>query len=174
MKQLDRWIIEKHERVANGVQRYTGINCFGMAHISLVCATFLAIIWFTLEERNIVAVSLCSLVILFMGSLWWKIIESTETLTGNMQFINPIRFLWEIRSLILLVSIISFLIMISGHLLIRGGFTFCYVSMMYFMACTPLPPGTSKIPKLLTSLREKAEIIFLPPPEPIPIRVWNN
>ncbi|MDD2565630.1 MAG: hypothetical protein PHZ26_02280 [Candidatus Gracilibacteria bacterium] len=107
-----------------------------------------------------------------------KYLEKFYSKVTGESYVNPLRLLKQasrIENLIFLLLIIGGLNYFSNVIPKIFYYSFLvrkitYVVLMYLMACTPLPPGTSKIRSWINNFTEKFERFFSPEPCPIPIQ----
>ena len=170
-RKLDTDLLDLFQKFSDKIQIFSGIDCLKQGLISH-SASSLLMAWFMLEAlsfRKLLTPSLIvnSAVLVFLffsvGYLMYEITKriidnQTEEGLRNVNYIDYYpgrKGFWMLFPLFFLMAV-GYDISALNKLCV-----FCFgvfsVSFVYLLSCTPLPPGKSKIKKLIESLFVKKE-----------------
>lgn len=189
LEALDEFLISQvFEKLAHWTQRMFGFHCFNWARVSVI-GSFLSIGVFILYASLTLmllpvpyflktGLALCYLAMLL--PIWWsninklllvKLLEivflsdghnpptaNNMRIAGRSSRINNLFFTGLIVACFLIVGTIEGTFpLVAGWLLLQDFYG-------YFIACTPLPPGTSKVREFLNAFKRIRVLVPLPSP----------
>ncbi len=178
LDKIDDFLIEKFERQAHKFQRLTGKDCFWLAELFLYIAAGLMIStnFYSAEVSPQPHLALlCGMSFILFLSAYLSLLVTKRQFEVNPKFKNQERLnKWSriIRKLYVTMILLNGII-ISGDLQCSPYtvyvFSFCLYGVFYYLlACTPLPPGTSMLKKVLNKIREAFTLSPTALPDPIP------
>jgi hypothetical protein len=157
MSRLDAWILRRCEGFAHALQRQCGVNCFHIAKLFFVgvcCLLLVELIQRIVAHKiiawdyvfNGLAILACCTVVFFHDDA--AAMQRLSDRLGNPRKITD--RLWRYGCLCM--SLIDLLLMREQG---RANvpFSWLFLGALYFAACDPLPPSTSKLGNWLRSLR---------------------
>ncbi len=162
---FDQWLIGKFETFAHWFQRWTGKTNYFLARITF--ANAIALVGFFAWMRG---GFFLPIVFGFCGLLWMHLLSRDEEMAYRRMekgVANPEKYEWcGVRMVAVGVALFLFFLFLYAFLLLRGQFSqpesigifsgygglLFYPISLYFSACDPLPPGTSKIRAWFESL----------------------
>ncbi len=160
---FDSWLISVFERFSHWFQRFTGRDNFWLAWVLFYTWVIFSIweMYIANQHSNqtMTFIVMASLLILYMI---WQIflaimVSSFRSMKlGTSMTRNPLEHIFWVR-LLRLYNVTLALWSLSKLLLGKetlGGLSAVsiHTSMWYFFSCTPLPPGESKLTKLVASI----------------------
>ena len=172
---FDQWLLDKFEQFSHKSQLWIGKNCFWWARLTLILYFLFLIIpkplyvegetWKLLLRIRPFAVMVGLAGLFVMRKEIKEIEKKLSKLVGG--YINAQRLNWKLRILIILITLV---VSIIGPLeTVWYLCAICFVSTMYFMACTPLPPAPSKLKEWLKNKLLAVKKLFAPIPQPVPV-----
>lgn len=151
----DVWLFARFEKFAHRWQRLTGLTCFWLFRCSFalsyvaMCADTLSGVS-SYADGRIVYVVMNTIAYAVVWVRFRIVITYVERTLKAGATRNPVESVGRpIRSSLLIVE--SFM-MLSALELSQGMFALhiiCFVSALYFVSCTPLPPSKSTVRKLV-------------------------
>lgn len=175
---FDQWLLDKFERLGHKSQLYIGKDCFWWAHCFLVIASLFFLLpkppWGNLTHilQRITSGKIIITVFLFFFirlGIYYNETQVKSKLDNG--FINPKRLLWQVRIiLIIALAILDILSQSSMFSLCSLGF----MIVIYFVACTPLPPAPSKLKEWLKNRLRAVKKFFTTMPQEVPVPVPSN
>lgn len=172
---IDDWLFDRvfEKKIAHWFQRWTGKTNFFLAKVSISIGCLVMSLpkgSLPLNLSVLVAFYCLVLLILFLGVIIsfekrYEEIEMKESAINISRLRDrPIRF-------ISVVSAIALVVFSTEQQLLQLMFWIPFLSTTYFLACTPLPPGTSKCRQKWNSLLAKINSALAPSPTLVPIPV---
>jgi len=179
---IDKMLLEIFERFSHDVQEWTGINNFEQARwvtrlFILAClgqylfiiyevpvTPILDSVWFLLMRHKIR---------LGESSVDMSVDNPTRNKMAISHYEQGVRLFWLILfSCVVIISIRGWIIangngIITPFIFLNIGKYSCTVITIYLAACTPKPPGKSKVRKFVEGIGKKLRNL-IPSPEPVP------
>ncbi len=188
VKLFDTSMLSIYQKFSDWFQKTFGPTNFSLARACLMCLCLLNLSWFVipviiLKDFAFTTIILMVLVviILFLGFRICTRSEREYFKKTRNNFLNKNEktfFVWRIFSITFFIfRIIIFiqtltadfsvdLVIIYGAL---AGHHIIIVHFFYFVSCTPLPPGESKVKAKLKKIREKVSGFLSPQPDATPV-----
>lgn len=151
LRSADVWLIIKCEKFSHMTQRSVGVDNFMWVRVFLTALVAIGA-WRLMSSDNM-AVRVSAMFNMACMIYYYSSIRRIEDLVragGREKFCNPLKILPMIVSVRIAVAWMTALSMILTRLQGLGFLLDALV--LYFTACDPLPPGTSKLRELVTSL----------------------
>jgi hypothetical protein len=153
---IDEWILMKFELFSHFTARWFGVDNFMWARICSICYLMCGFIMFSeaLQTHRLWSgevISLAAMLILMcLIFVFIDTYDHTRQLTrGNFRNIRQVRDRW-IRLVLLALLVVEFIFRPIFTIYTARNLAFqCW---WYFIACTPEPPGISRVKMFLQSL----------------------
>lgn len=153
---LDEWVLKTYERVSHWWEYAFERNCFWLARQSVWLSTFFWLVTCYFSYFRIGPIVLLVMGANFFFLLWFlKGIDTAEKewVKTEGRTLNRFSEDWRVRITVLwfVLSTESIFVLEGGEQVtdvIRQASLFFLLSAFYFQACTPLPPGALREPRL--------------------------
>lgn len=150
---IDHIVLHKFEKISHWFEKKYGRNCFFLARISLVVYA-ISMFWTGLHLGIYISIAILFPIVFFLyfkSTPYW---EKRTYQALKQQAKNPIAEGWRVlrmslllmQSLIAVMEIAYLFVVFPG--IVEGGApiisAFSVITFYYFLAATPLPPGSIK------------------------------
>lgn len=167
MGRIDQKLIDIYERFSHWFQRLTGLDCFWLAKRSFDLALIVAFVSIYLTARVFPNVSSFISILMFLilrlesECIARDYYEDSAGETKNNVRVDPTYI--RMRKLLTFLTFLAICVILfdlamqyyNAHDLTLLADTIGFLFGPYFMSCTPLPPGNSKVSQLIKSLTAK-------------------
>ncbi|GEM_PF-6146616 len=172
---FDQWLLDKFERFGHQSQLYTGKDCFWWAWVSSILYCIFLLLpspLFKIDETWKDLILRISPFDVLLGILFFVLANLGAKTRHVDNFVNKLRL--EQSKLRLALMLYFLLIDLFAPELARFVRETSFVALMYFTACTPLPPAPSKLKEWLKNKSEALKQILVPHKLPQPVPAPSN
>ncbi|MEY2641124.1 MAG: hypothetical protein RL150_517 [Candidatus Parcubacteria bacterium] len=175
---LDRALLGLAQRISDWTQSRVGLTCFHLVHVCALCFAAVSV-WIMVLMNLPALVIVDSVFLLILYTEWWQGKKSVkfgrQVVTKNILARGVRKSLWRINFCGIWFMWFLAAIAATYH---RSELPLClpavhvgkaafYMAGCYFAACTPRPPGKSRLRLAFERLQERLHAL-LPSTDPIP------